>query len=378
VKNLHFHKANVQSPPIVRGCQKYELILSTPTSQLMLIRKEREVSVIQEPLGNNQNEQQRANLSNEPPVSQAYSAAIHIEPQPTNVNSDVSDNQIPPACNQSEQQRAQSIEPANPIQKIHYKKNAENENVWNQVDALIKKRSIYWMPHPAIQDKESIIYRDAVPLNDRSLYGLKLLGYIAQKFSTRLPELISFYKDASEELIPNAFLTWLQKYKIKNMDHPFNKDPFASIEDRERMPIFMNCMDFVYLTLFKASLLTKDQILKIYKQETAMKKEEANRKKPCTKFFGLPISKFKALDHKNPQGKKGDLIFVFDSGNNPVHVMFRGSKNNGAGLWTYPDNLASEFPLDKLKEMYKNRGNGDEITFRICSLSTILNALQDL
>ncbi len=140
----------------------------------------------------------------------------------------------------------------------------------------------------------------------------------------------------------------------------------------------MNCTDFVHLVLHKAGMLSKEQIIRIYKDEV----DSRVSNEPITRFYGFDLSRFQPFDpvngSKNRTAEEGDLLIGFSNGT-PQHILFLSGKEpnsqewQGIGLWHIgsPKIIPSNIELRVLQEELQDR-DGGLLTFMHCPLNEAL------
>ena len=151
------------------------------------------------------------------------------------------------------------------------------------------------------------------------------------------------------------FLDWLGEDK-------------AEIHLNREGPSFMNCADFVYLTLFKAGVIAKEKIKQRYLEQKGT-------------YYGFPLVDFAPFDPKKGEAQSGDILLGYVNGI-PEHVMILSGKDRegewiAAGLWNMDGEVTFnlrhsplESRLTKLQLFCKNNGN-QSLTFGWCPLEKI-------
>lgn len=159
------------------------------------------------------------------------------------------------------------------------------------------------------------------------------------------------------QAVPNLFLYWLAEEKFTFLnDHAPAIDP-ENVITTVGQPIVLNCIDFVYLTLYLAQLTAKDEIKNIYKEQ--FKFENLQKFATLIESSGRGFDKIsnevyaQKVDNETPLtwygidlGKKrsyaeaqiGDLILVFNNelSRVPDHCFIFGGEDTGVGAWQFP------------------------------------------
>lgn len=200
---------------------------------------------------------------------------------------------------------------------------------------LTKQSDIFWIPHPKFEEADREGPFPAKRLNFKMCHGGKCAAYL---LGTECAIQAMYGKIGY-----NNFLEWL------NNDAPLIKKRGFFCQKRK---FFMNCCDFVYLSLYDAGLISKEKIVSIYRNQVA---NELNAK-DSTHFYGLDLSRFKNNDSS---AQVGDIVLLFKK-NVPVHMLFLTGKNpeKGIGLWD--------------QNGFKPSNDDLPPTFKYCSLETAL------
>jgi hypothetical protein len=245
-----------------------------------------------------------------------------------------------------------------------------NRQVQSELNALLNEKiakRLYWIPHPKFEAGDHLHF----PAQKVDFFALN--GVKAQVFYFGRDKVIEILrrKNKGESIGHNEFLKWLNG----NSNRIENYNFFQS--DQE---CFMNCPDFVYLSLYQAGLISKEKILTIYQTQVC---NEFNNIKSNT-YYGFDLTLFKDFDPvsgaKGEVARPGDLLLGFEKGE-PMHVLFLSGKNLKTGQWKSTSlwNMANKAPnpieveltaLQKECELLNQ-----SLTFKYCSLETALQSL---
>lgn len=238
-----------------------------------------------------------------------------------------------------------------------------------------KKEQLFWIPHPKFEEENRLRFPDN-KVNffqfNRPREIIFLFGYDRAAEGRALVK--KNYED--NNFGSNNFFKWL------NQDTDIlDKEKFFDANDK----CFMNCCDFVFTLLHQADLLTKDQIVSLYKNEVA---NRIDQKDINSNYFGLNINELRDFDTcsgaRGEVAKPGDLIIGMVDGE-PAHMMLLTEKNaqteqwKGVGLWNVGSD--SQIPTNlELKELQRELKKGvydnKRLTFKYCSLERALEVFK--
>jgi hypothetical protein len=233
------------------------------------------------------------------------------------------------------------------------------EKLINQMTYLVnhkKIKDLYWMPHPKFKKRDQCGPFPANRVNFLEVNGK--WGYVV--LGPWLKEKKNF-RNIDKNFGGNDFFNWLN-----NAQKPLEKKSFFASDNI----FFMNCVDFVFLNLYHADLISKQKIAEIYRQQIC---NELEQKKMT--FYGFNLNLFRELDNPLETPKQGDILIGFEKGQ-PCHLLFLSPKNptsgswQGVGLWNTQGLNPS---CEDLTELQKNGSEiNSPVTFKYCSLERAL------
>lgn len=216
-----------------------------------------------------------------------------------------------------------------------------NTLVYTQAAKIAEKKLLYWMPHPLFTNSEGPFPDEYMNVPD--FYGSRHCMFYFGKEET--------LKLFNSKFTKNYFLEWLNERPDSEQlsDSKMNISQILEHPNQHPSPIFMSCADFFYLSLYKAKVITKDQILQIYQSARQQQMMDDQASAISTHFYGFDTHQFEDMESMTTQGKPGDVVIGFDENNKPMHIMFLGKPGSALGLWRLPTYHAVEFKLKEIE-----------------------------
>ncbi|NGX55885.1 MAG: hypothetical protein K1060chlam5_00116 [Candidatus Anoxychlamydiales bacterium] len=229
------------------------------------------------------------------------------------------------------------------------------KKVASKVFELMTKKKIFWTPHPYFVYENDKFQFDQVNLADPRLYGITGLAKV--------------FHDESNENIPfknlniNSFLKWLNEFSNIRKYLLMQKNPIDDLNTQNEQ-FFMNCVDFIYYTLHSLNLISKKEILNIYKKYSSFEVKD--------RYYGFKLDAFQDID-KNI--KENDIILCFDKKNHPLHILFYTKNNKTISLW----NSITDFSIKEIsfEEIEKHSSlRGEKVHFKYCPIEKALSDIK--
>lgn len=134
--------------------------------------------------------------------------------------------------------------------------------------------------------------------------------------------------------VPNLFFYWLADKSFQ----PFESNAHA-IEPEIAIttigqPLILSCIDFIYLTLYLAQLISKETIQKIYLEQFNFKNiKKVDQNLVTLNWYGIHLENKLGFS----EAKSGDVILVYRGHSMiPEHCFLFQGNDTGIGLWKFP------------------------------------------
>lgn len=152
-------------------------------------------------------------------------------------------------------------------------------------------------------------------------------------------------------------------------------------------PIHMNCTDFVFLVLYHAELLSREQIQEAYRRMMYVNLSSSLRSHGLAKSLGFDLELFRDVT-RNSCPQPGDIVLVLEeisdgndgSGADASHIFIAVSEDSGVGLWADFEVAASRqiFEgsfVDMFRRNYADHEDLSKVKLMYCPLQEALDSI---